>query len=83
MNNMAEKIIIRVDRNLKNDFTKLARMEGKTTSDKVRELMADFVAENDFSKIIDNLWSRISEKIEKKGFSKKDIDKAIEEARKK
>jgi len=83
MNNMAEKIIIRVDRNLKNDFTKLARMEGKTTSDKVRELMADFVAENDFSKIIDDLWSRISEKIEKKGFSKKDIDKAIEEARKK
>ncbi|MCL4385486.1 MAG: CopG family transcriptional regulator [Actinobacteria bacterium] len=80
---MDEKIIIRVDKNLKNDFTKLARMEGKTTSDKVRELMADFVAENDFSKIIDDLWSRISEKIENKGFSEKDIDKAIEEVRKK
>ncbi|MCX6383341.1 MAG: CopG family transcriptional regulator [Actinobacteria bacterium] len=80
---MDEKIIIRVDKNLKNDFTKLVRMEGKTTSDKVRELMADFVAENDFSKIIDDLWSRISEKIENKGFLEKDINKAIKEARKK
>lgn len=80
---MNEKIIIRVDKNLKNDFTKLVRMEGKTTSDKVRELMADFVAENDFSKIIDDLWSRISEKIENKGFLEKDINKAIKEARKK
>ena len=80
---MNEKIIIRIDKNLKNDFTKLVRMEGKTTSDKVRELMADFVAENDFSKIIDDLWSRISEKIENKGFLEKDINKAIKEARKK
>ena len=80
---MEEKLIIRIDKNLKDDFGKLARIEGKTTSDKVRELMADFVSENDFSKIVDDLWSRISEKIVDKGFTEKNINDAIQDVRNK
>ncbi|MHB1254467.1 MAG: CopG family transcriptional regulator [Candidatus Humimicrobiaceae bacterium] len=80
---MDEKLIIRIDKNLKDNFGKLARTEGKTTSDKVRELMADFVSENDFSKIVDNLWSRISEKIADKGFTEKNINDVIRDVRNK
>ncbi|MCE5330022.1 hypothetical protein LLG07_06805 [bacterium] len=80
---MDEKLIIRIDKNLKDDFGKLARIEGKTTSDKVRELMADFVSENDFSKIVDDLWSRISEKIVDKGFTEKNINDVIKDVRNK
>ncbi len=80
---MDEKLIIRIDKNLKDDFGKLARIEGKTTSDKVRELMADFISENDFSKIVDDLWARISEKIAGKGFTEKNINDVIKDVRNK
>ncbi|MHB8279171.1 MAG: CopG family transcriptional regulator [Candidatus Humimicrobiaceae bacterium] len=80
---MDEKLIIRIDKNLKDNFGKLARIEGKTTSDKVRELMTDFVSENDFSKIVDNLWLRISEKIADKGFTEKNINDVIRDVRNK
>ncbi len=49
-------------------------LEGKTISEKVRELVHAYIAENDLSSVADDLWDRISKKIKKKGFKELDIE---------
>ncbi|MEA2015115.1 MAG: CopG family transcriptional regulator [Actinomycetota bacterium] len=78
---MKKQLIVRIDEKLKNKFSKIARIEGKTTSEKVRELVSSYTAENDFAAVVDNLWDGISEKIERSGFKPEDIDKKIKETR--
>ncbi|MBN2072313.1 MAG: CopG family transcriptional regulator [Actinobacteria bacterium] len=78
---MEDKVIFRIDKESKDKFYNIARSEGKTGSFKIRELIASYVAENDLSVIIDDLWDRISEKISLKGFEIKDIEKTIKEIR--
>jgi hypothetical protein len=78
---MKKSMIIRIDEHTKNKFDRIARIEGKTTSEKVRELMSSYVATNDLSSIVDSLWSRISDKIKQKGYNEKDVENLIKEAR--
>ena len=56
-------------------------LEGKTISEKVRELVHAYIAENDLSSVADDLWDRISKKIKKKGFKELDIEAAIKATR--
>ena len=78
---MKKQLIVRIDEELKNKFSKIARIEGKTASEKVRELVSTYTAENDFAAVVDNLWDRISDKIGSSGFKPEDVDKKIKEAR--
>jgi len=78
---MKKQLIIRIDEELKSKFSKIARIEGKTTSEKIRELVSNYTAENDFATAVDSLWDKISEKIESSGFKLEDIDKKIKETR--
>jgi len=78
---MEKQLIFRINKETKDKFYKIARMEGKTASDKIRELVNTYIAENDISSIIDDLWERISKKIKEKGFKEKDIDTAIKKVR--
>jgi predicted DNA-binding protein len=78
---MKKRLIIRIDEELKSKFSKIARIEGKTASEKIRELVSAYTVENDFAAAVDSLWDRISEKIENGGFKQEDIDKKIKEAR--
>ena len=78
---MKKQLIIRIDEELKNKFSRIARIEGKTASEKIRELVSAYTAENDFAAVVDSLWDRISDKIESSGFKLKDIDKKIKETR--
>lgn len=80
---MTTQMIVRIDPNMKDKLNKLARLEGKTTSQMVRELVEEYVSERDISAYIDNLWNRIGGKLREKGIKSKDIKKAIKEARKK
>jgi len=79
---MTTQMIIRMDSEMKNRLNKLARMEGKTTSQKVRELIEDYIREKDIGGYIDNLWGRIGGKFKAKGISQRDINRAIKESRK-
>ena len=79
---MEKKIIFRIDKETKDKFYKTSRIEGKTASDKVREQIVDYIAENDLSSIVDDLWDRISTRLEAKNISEKDVEKAIIEVRK-
>ncbi len=80
---MTTQMIIRIDTEIKNRLTKLARIEGKTTSQMVRELIEDHIKQKDVGAYIDDLWSRISLKLRSKGVKSQDIDRAIKEVRKK
>ena len=80
---MPTQMIIRIDPEIKDRLNKLARVEGKTTSQMVRELIEDYIKERDISAYIDDLWKRIGGKLISKRVKPSDIDKAIKDARKK
>jgi predicted DNA-binding protein len=79
---MSTQMIIRIDDEVKNKLNKLARLEGKTTSAMVRELIEDHLKERDISTYIDDLWGRIGKKLKSKGVTPAAIDKAIKATRK-
>jgi len=76
-------MIIRIDDEVKNRLNKLARSEGKTTSEMVRGLIEEYIKERDISSYIDDLWNRIGKKLKSKGASPATIEKTIRAARKK
>ena len=78
---MTTQMIIRIDSEMKNRLNKLARVEGKTTSQMVRDLIEDYIREKDIGTYIDNLWDRIGGKLRSKGINQGDINRAIKESR--
>jgi predicted DNA-binding protein len=80
---MATQMIIRIDPEIKDRLNKLARVEGKTTSKMVRELIEEYIKERDISAYIDDLWNRIGVKLRSRRTKISDIDRAIKEVRKK
>ena len=80
---MATQMIIRIDPEIKDRLNKLARVEGKTTSKMVRELIEEYIKERDISAYIDDLWNRIGVKLRSRKTKISDIDRAIKEVRKK
>ena len=75
-------MFIRIDSEMKNRLSKLARVEGKTTSQMVRELIENYIKERSIITYIDNLWNRTGGKLKAKGINQKDINRAIKESRK-
>jgi predicted DNA-binding protein len=74
-------MIVRIDPELKAKVTNLAKIEGKNISEIVRELLEEYVKNRDISSYIDNLWSRIGDKISSSGFKSKDIKDIISDVR--
>lgn len=80
---MATQMIIRMDPDLKEKLNRLAKTEGKTTSQMVRELIESYIKEHDISSYIDSLWGRVGKRLKTKGVTPASIDKAIKDVRKK
>lgn len=79
---MSTQMIIRIDDDVKNRLSKLARIEGKTTSDIVRGLIGEYIKEHDIGAYIDDLWNRTGRKLKSKGVTPKTINKVIKASRK-
>lgn len=79
---MATQMIIRMDPELKEKIARLARTEGKTTSQMVRDLIEDYIKEHDISSYVDNLWGRIGKKLRSRGVTQESVSKAIKDVRK-
>ena len=79
---MSTQMIIRIDNEIKNRLNKLARIEGKTTSEIVRGLIEEYIKERDIASYIDNLWNRTGKKLKSRGVTPAVIEKAIRAARK-
>jgi len=78
---MASQMIIRIDDETKKKFYACSRREGKSASQKLRELVDNYVRKADISLVVDDLWTRAGAKIRKKGFTEKDVDRIIREVR--
>jgi predicted DNA-binding protein len=74
-------MIVRIDPEVKERFNKLVRMEGKTSSQMVRELIENYIKDRDIGTYVDDLWDRIGGKLKSKGVRQRDIGKTIKEVR--
>ena len=79
---MTTQLVVRIDDETKEKLMRLARMEGKTGSDKVREMVNEYVTQNDLPAIVDGLWARISKKLDDRGVTEKDVEQAVKAVRK-
>ena len=78
---MSTQMIIRVEPSLKDKVSRLAKSEGKSLSELVRELLEKYTKERDMGAYIDSLWDKIGMDLSKNNISESDIDKAIKESR--
>ena len=80
---MSTQMIIRIDNEVKNRLNRLARIEGKTTSEMVRGLIEEYIKERDIGSYIDDLWDRTGKKLKSRGITPAAIEKAIRASRNK
>ena len=74
-------MIVRINPELKNKVNNLAKAEGKSISEVVRELLEDYVKNRDISLYIDDLWQRIGDKLTSRKVGPQEIRRAIQEVR--
>ncbi len=74
-------MIVRIEPELKDKASTLAKAEGKTMSEIVRELLEDYVRNRDIGGYIDDLWGRIGTKLASRGVGPKEIRRVIREVR--
>ena len=74
-------MIVRINPELKNKVSTLAKAEGKSISEVVRELLEEYVKNRDIGLYIDDLWQRIGAKLTSHGAGPKELQRAIREVR--
>ena len=79
---MTTQMIVRVSPETKEKLARLAKAEGKTNSQIIRELIDQYIQERDITGYIDDLWTRTGNKLKAKGISEGDIANAISAVRK-
>lgn len=80
---MATQMIVRINPELKNKVNSLAKAEGKSISQVVRELLEDYVKNRDIGLYVDDLWQRIGDKLISRGVGPREIRRVIKEVRSK
>lgn len=79
---MSEQLLVRVAPELKRKLARMAGLEGKTTTQVVRDLIEEYVKQRDMPGYIDDLWTRIGTDLARKGIRRTDVAKAIKAFRK-
>ena len=78
---MTTQMIVRIDPDLKAKVSNFAKIEGKSVSEVVRELLEEYVKSRDIDSYIDNLWERIGGKLTSSGVGPKDVKRLIRNVR--
>ncbi len=78
---MSTQMIVRIDPDLKDKVNSLAKAEGKSVSEVVRELLEEYVKNRDISLYVDDLWDRIGGKLTSRGVGPEEIQRVIQEGR--
>ena len=78
---MATQMIVRIEPKLKATVTSLAKAEGKSVSQVVRELLEEYVRNRDIGSYVDNLWERIGTTLTSGGMAARDVPRAIKQVR--
>lgn len=79
---MSTQMIIRMDEGLKDRLNRLARAEGKNTSEMVRGLIEAYIKEHDISAYVDDLWDRVGGKLKAEGVTPATVRRAVKAVRK-
>ncbi len=78
---MSTQMIVRIDPALRQKVSSLAKAEGKSVSEVVRDLLEEYVKERDIGSYIDDLWERTGDKLKSRRVGPEDIRQAIRESR--
>ncbi|MBI5047539.1 MAG: CopG family transcriptional regulator [Deltaproteobacteria bacterium] len=78
---MESQMIVRIDSNIKDKFSKIVRMEGKSSSEKIREMIENYISQKDFAAVVDRVWNNISAEFKKREISEGDIENVIKKVR--
>jgi len=78
---MTTQMIVRIDPDLKAKVNNFAKVEGKSVSEVVRELLEEYVKTRDIDSYIDSLWERIGGKLASSGAGPKDVKRVIRDVR--
>ncbi|MCF7903059.1 MAG: CopG family transcriptional regulator [Candidatus Marinimicrobia bacterium] len=78
---MSTQLIIRLEKELKDQASQLAKRQGKNLSLVVRDLLADYVKTHDQTAYINQLWSEIGNEMKRSGMRPENIDVAIHAVR--
>ncbi|MBW1801972.1 MAG: ribbon-helix-helix protein, CopG family [Deltaproteobacteria bacterium] len=70
-----------MDPELKAKVNNFAKVEGKSVSEVVRELLEEYVKTRDIGSYIDNLWERIGGKLASSGIDPGDVKRIIRDVR--
>ena len=79
---MGAQILIRMDPALKEQLARIAKMEGKTSSEIIRALVEDYLKQRDIGAYVDSLWERFGRDFKTRKLTAKDIPAAIKASRK-
>jgi len=74
-------MIVCLDSEIKTKLLKLARAEGKYTSQVVRELIENYIRDRYMETYVGDLWNRVGKKLKDRGIGSDDIDRAIHDVR--
>lgn len=78
---MKSQLLVRIDKKLKQKFSILSQLENKSISEKVRELLEEYVREHDMETSLRDLWEEMGAEMRDRGYKEKDIKKIIGEVR--
>ena len=78
---MATQMIIRIEPELKDKVGRLARAEGKSTSEVVRELLEEYARNRDMEGYVDELLDRIGAKLLTRGATPAKLTRTLHEVR--
>lgn len=78
---MVTQMMMRLDTELKKQLQKQARMEGKTTSQIMRELIENYLRDHDIGSYIDGLWNRIGKHLRSQGVTRREVAAAVRAVR--
>lgn len=78
---MSTQMIVRIDPSLRQKVGRLAKAEGKSVSEVVRELLEGYVRDRDIGLYVDDLWQRTGDRLRSRGVGPGDIREAIRQSR--
>ena len=79
---MTEQLLIRIAPELKRKLSKMASLEGKTSTQVVRDLIQEYIRQRDLPAYIEDVWARIAADLASKGVKQSDVAKTIRAVRK-
>ncbi len=78
---MTTQLLVKVEDSLKEMLAKLARAEGKNSSQVVRELIETYVRDRDIGAYVDALWGRVGGGMKARKLKPADVPRAIRAVR--